>query len=139
MPFKSLGGIKMLKETIICIVIAIAIIFGNNVTQNYTKESIQELSGTLQNLREDLLKGQVENDNLENGLKKIERDWKKRHDILAFYIEHNELEKIETGLTAMKSYIKTKKYEDSISEVDKSIFLLKHIEDKYSFNLQNIL
>lgn len=34
----------MLKETIICIVIVIAIIFGDNTTQNYTKESVSELS-----------------------------------------------------------------------------------------------
>lgn len=129
----------MLKETIICIVIAIAIIFGNNVTQNYTKESIQELSGTLQSLREELVQEQVENEKLNKDLRKIKEDWENRHDKLAFYIEHNELEKIETSLTTMKSYIETKEYEDSISEVDKSIFLLKHIEDKYAFNLQNIL
>ena len=129
----------MFKETIICIVIAVSIIFGNNITQKYTKESIQELSGTLNSLKEQLLQEQVQEENYNKDLKKIEDDWEKRHDKLAFFIEHNELEKIETALTAMKSYIETNEYEESINEVDKSIFLLKHIEDKYAFNLQNIL
>ena len=50
----------------------------------------------------------------------------------------NELEKVETELIAIKSYIETQDYEESISELDKSVFVLKHIEDKYAFNLQNV-
>lgn len=68
----------------------------------------------------------------------IYKQWEQRHDKLAYFIEHDELEKVETEFVAMKSYIEAKDYEEATSELDKSVFILKHIEDKYDFNLQNI-
>ena len=127
----------MLKEIIICIVIVITILFGNNSTQNYTKETVDELSNQLVSLREKVIQEQpIEEIQKEVG--EIYKNWKEKHDILAYFIEHDELEKVETGLTEMKSYIETNEYQDVVSELDRSAFLLKHIEDKYDFNLQNI-
>ena len=128
----------MFKETIICVVIVIAIIFGNGVTQNYTKESVSKLSSGLMNLRENITQKEVENEKARNKIDEIYNQWRERHDKLAYFIEHDELEKVETELIAVKSYIETEEYENSVSELDKSIFILKHIEDKYAFNLQNI-
>ena len=68
----------------------------------------------------------------------IYNKWMGFHDKLAFYIEHDELEKIETELTALKGDIEVKKYDDAITQLDKSIFILKHIKYKYKFNLDNI-
>ena len=131
----------MWKETIICVVIVIAIIVANVITQNYTVESVKYLSEELGELREDILNIE-NNENMETQIKeKIDKtvnDWEKRHDKLYYYIEHDELEKVETNLTGMKSFIESKEYADSLSELDKNIFILKHIEDKYAFNLQNI-
>ena len=64
--------------------------------------------------------------------------WLKYHKRLAFYIEHNELEKVETNYVAGKSFIENAKYEDAMSEVEKTIYVLQHINDKYSINLENI-
>lgn len=128
----------MLKETIICIIIIIAIIFGNSVTQDYTKESVSELSSGLMTLREDIIGQEVDNEKAKNGMEEIYKKWQERHDELAYFIEHDELEKVETELIAIKSYIETQDYEESISELDKSVFILRHIEDKYAFNLQNV-
>lgn len=69
---------------------------------------------------------------------KIYEQWETRHEKLAYYIEHDELEKVETQLITIKSNIETQNYEELISGIDESIFILKHIEDKYGFNLQNI-
>ncbi len=66
------------------------------------------------------------------------RKWERRHDKLAYFIEHDELEKVKTDLTALNSFIETKEYAEAISELDKCVFVLKHIEDKYAFNLQNV-
>lgn len=70
--------------------------------------------------------------------KKFIGQWQEKHDKLAYFIEHDELEKVETELVAIKSSIETEDYEESISELDKSVFILKHIEDKYDFNMQNV-
>lgn len=128
----------MLKETIICIVIVIAIIFGNNTTQSYTKESVSELSSGLMSLREKLTQENIENENIKNEAEAVYQKWGEKHDKLAYFIEHDELEKVETQFIAIKSYVETEEYEESISELDKSVFILKHIEDKYAFNLQNV-
>ncbi len=128
----------MLKEFIICSVIVVTIFWGNYITQNFTKEAVEELTENLTSLRNEMSQGQVENEKVKEEANKIYEAWKEKYDKLAYYIEHNELEKVETELTAIKSYIETETYQDSISSADKSSFLLKHIEDKYDFNLQNI-
>jgi len=128
----------MLKETIICIIIVIAIIFGNDTTQNYTKESVSELSSELMQLREDAKKENLEDEKIKNQAEDIYKQWEKRHEKLAYFIEHDELEKVETELIVIKSDIETQDYEELISAIDKSVFILKHIEDKYAFNLENV-
>lgn len=128
----------MLKESIICVVIVIAIIFGNNVTQNYTKETVSELTSELTLLREDMTNQEVDNKKTRDKIEEIYEQWQKRHDKLAYFIEHDELEKVETELISIKSYIESEQYEDSVDELDKSVFILQHIEDKYAFNLQNV-
>ena len=132
----------MLKETIISIVVIVAIVLGNYATQNSTKEKIDELTLKLGDLRKQLIQAEVNNEKIQKETQTLYQEWEHNHDeldkILSLYIEHNELEKIETELTGMKSRIEIQEYQDSIDELDKSVFLLKHIEDKYAFNLQNI-
>lgn len=128
----------MLKESIICVVIVIVIIFGNNVTQDYTKETVSELTSELTLLREEMMSQEVDNEKAQNEIERIYEQWQKKHDKLAYFIEHDELEKVETEIISIKSYIESEQYEESVNELDKSVFILQHIEDKYAFNLQNI-
>jgi Tfp pilus assembly protein PilO len=135
------GGIEMWKETIICMIIVIVIIVGNVITQNYTLESVKELTDELEELKEDFLKieqGEKDNEDAKEKMKEIKENWDTRHNNLAYYIEHDELEKVETDLTAVNSFIEQEEYAEAISELDKSVFILKHIKEKYEFNLQNI-
>lgn len=130
----------MYKETIICIVTIILILIGNVITQNYTKSSVEETSKSLINLREEISKeeNEVNNDIAKDKINKIHEKWDKRHDKLAYYIEHDELEKVETNLTKLRSFIESNEYQDAMSELDDAVFLLRHIEEKNKFNLENI-
>lgn len=130
----------MRKETIICIVIVILIVIGNIVTQNYTVDSVESLSNQLSELKSKIFQEEenIEKDDVKNKMKEIEDNWKSRHDKLAYFIEHDELEKVETNLTSLKSFIESNEHSDAVSELDKSIFVLKHIEEKYAFNLENV-
>lgn len=133
----------MKKEIIICIIVVIAISIGNIITQQYTKESVATISNDLEELKLDLnnkIKNEKEktNDELSNSVDKITKDWESRHDKLAYYIEHNELEKVEDNLTGLDSLVRTEEYAEAIKELDKCIFILRHIEEKYAFNLENI-
>ena len=133
----------MKKELIICIVIFTLIVIGNIITQNYTKQSVDNLSNKLEELKENIGGKIGENNNKENEeliekINDITKNWEERHDKLAYYIEHNELEKVEDNLTGLSSLVKTNEYPDAIKELDKCVFILKHIEEKYAFNLENI-
>ena len=130
----------MQKEILVCIFIIVLIIVGNVVTQNYTVESVESLADQLSDLKSDIFKEEenIERDSIKDKIKQIEDNWKSRHDKLAYYIEHDELEKVETNLTSLRSFIEANENSEAVSELDKSVFVLKHIEDKYAFNLQNI-
>lgn len=130
----------MQKEIIVCIFIIVLIIVGNVVTQKYTVESVESLADQLSDLKSDIFKEEenIERDSIKDKIKQIEDNWESRHDKLAYYIEHDELEKVETNLTSLRSFIEANENSEAVSELDKSVFVLKHIEDKYAFNLQNI-
>lgn len=126
----------MHKELIICIILVIFIIIGDIITQNYTKNTVNYLTGELENLGKSL---SAKDDNKAyEKISEIDNKWKKAHDKLAYYIEHDELEKVETNFTACKSLAKNGEYEQAISELEKTVYVLDHITDKYSFNLVNI-
>ena len=126
----------MYKEIIICIFIIILIIGLDIVTQNYTKKSTIEITECLSEL-----KNEIENENLENAKLKIEeldQKWDNKHDKLAYYIEHDELEKVDTALVQVKSFVENDDIPSAIAELETGKFVLEHIERKYKFNLQNI-
>ena len=47
-------------------------------------------------------------------------------------------EKVETNLSALEGFIAVKDFKTGISELNKSIFVLEHIADKYDFSLVNV-
>ena len=126
----------MLKEMWICIVIVVLILGLDIFTQNYTKESMNKISEMLANLKEEILK--TNKSEITKKVKEIDNNWNKMHDKLAYYIEHDELEKVDTAIIEVKSYIETEDYSSAVAELDKGKFVLEHIEEKYSFNIQNV-
>ena len=130
----------MLKEIIICITIVTTIVIGNGVTQKYTTESVDEMVNLLNNIRTEISENEenIDISNLKSEIDNLKEEWEKRHEKLAFYIEHDELEKVETNLTGLEGEIEGGEYGEVMSRLDQSVFLLEHIEDKYKFNLQNI-
>lgn len=128
----------MKKELIICTIIVISIIIGNIITQNYTKETINITTQKLNELKSKITQEDILTEEVKNEILEIYDEWNKRHDKLAYYIEHDELEKVETDLTSLKSFIEVQEYKEAVSELDKTIYILKHIEEKNAFNLKNI-
>ena len=126
----------MKKELVICVILVILIIIGDIVTQNYTKNTVNYITGELESLKQSLF--EKDDDKADKEISKIDNKWKEVYDKLAYYIEHDELEKVESNFTACKSLAKTREYEQSISELEKTVYVLEHITDKYSFNLVNI-
>jgi len=126
----------MYKEILICIVIIVLVVSGDTITQNYTKKNVKMITQALEELAVTL-----EQENQEMAIKQVENvnhQLEKMHNIMAYYMEHDELEKLETDFITCKSFIQSQSYNDADSELKKTIFVLNHIKDKYSFNLENI-
>lgn len=160
----------MQKELIICIIIVIAIIVGNTLTHNNTKNAVSEVNKKLQEVTEKILyaqgetenetgkssteeqkntksveaeeeenaKGILEKQNIENEITKSSELWNKEYQTLAYYIEHDELEKVSEALVRAKANISAEEYSSAIENIDSCIFLLQHIEEKDKFTLKNI-
>lgn len=128
----------MRKEWIICIIVILIVIVSNIFTQNYTKESVEFMDKKLETLKESLLKEEVEKENAQEEMEEVMKSWKDRYEKLAYFIEHDELEKVETELTSLKANIQLEQYEEGIPDLDKSIFILNHINEKFKMNIKNI-
>ncbi|MBR3249884.1 MAG: DUF4363 family protein [Clostridia bacterium] len=126
----------MLKEIIISITVVISILLLNWYLQDYTKKSTLEINSQLEELK-NKLKDKDEK-SIEENIKQVKENWSKQYSILAMFIEHDELEKVETDLVNIDGYIEIKDYDKGINEVNKSIFSLNHIAEKYDFSLINI-
>ncbi len=127
----------MKKELVISIMIIILIIIGNIITQNYTNNTTIKISNLLDNLKIEVL-AKDEKDNLLYRISTIEDQWDKFEEKLAYYIEHDELEKVESQISSIKGFIEVNNYEEVIPEIERGIFILGHIQDKSKLNIKNI-
>lgn len=125
----------MFKEVIISIIIVLCIIVLDIITQNYTKETVMITSEMLSELKDNI------NNNEKNVLNEIEEiyaEWEEKCKKLAYFIEHDELEKVETNLTSIRSFIEENDLTMAINGVDEAKFILDHIKEKNALELENI-
>ena len=127
---------KVHREVIICAVVIITIVTINWFLQDHTKKSMSFIISELQELKEEIKQEDVEKTKAK--MEQIKNEWHEKYKILAIFIEHDELEKVETDLSALEGFIEVEDYETGISELNKSIFVLEHIADKYDFSLVNV-
>lgn len=128
----------MLKELVICIIIIILIFAGNIITLKYTNSSVDITSKELSELRMEMIKEDVNSEISNQKVNEIYNEWNKRHKKLAYYIEHDELEKVETNLSELKGCVEVQEYKDAIIGIDKTVYVLEHIKNKNIVSLENI-
>ena len=126
----------MMKETIICVIIVVLIVSLDIFTQGYTQRATSEITQIFKELKEEML---IENkEQIDNKVKILDEKWGQKHDALAYYIEHDELEKVDTAIVSLKSYDETEDYSSAVAELDEGKFVLEHIQKKNAFNLENV-
>jgi len=128
----------MYKELIIIIIVVALVVVGNIITQNNTRASVKEVSENLIELREEITKQDVNQEEANKKMEEVSRKWEEKYDTMAYYIEHNELEKVETELTKLKAAIEMKEYSEGVESLDACSFLLEHIKDKTALKVVNI-
>lgn len=127
----------MQKELVICIIIVIAIVVGNTLTHNNTKSAVAEVNSNLQEVSNKIWQKENEKE-IQDAISTSKEVWDKKNKVLAYYIEHDELEKVSEALIKAKSNISAEEYNTAIENIDSCIFLLQHIEEKDKFTLKNI-
>lgn len=126
----------MLKEAIICIIIVVGILGLEFYTQNFTSKTVSEITEQFDELKENISNQKIEQANQD--IDNIWSKWEQKQKKLAFYIEHDELEKVHTAIVKMKSYITTENFSEALAELEDGKFVIEHIQEKNSFNLQNV-
>ena len=126
----------MLKETVICVIIVVSIFSLDMFTQNYTNKITKDITKIFAELKE--LAIEENKDKIDKKISELDEMWNKKHDKLACYIEHDELEKVETQIFLLKGDIEAKVYDDTFAEIEKCIFILEHIADKNALDIKNV-
>ena len=126
----------MYKELIICTVIIIIIVTLDIFLQNSTKNSTTEIEEILSEIKESVENKDTTKQN--DKLNLLEQTWEDKHNKLAYYIEHDELEKVDSSIVKVRYFSENGDIPSAIAELETGKFVLKHIEDKYKFIFQNI-
>lgn len=126
----------MKREILIAFIIIILIVILNIITANYTNKSMEDITSDLDKIRTQLVSKNKEN--LNNSVDNVIKKWEEKKNILAFYIEHTELEKMELYLHELDSNIETDEFNIAIQSLDSCNFMASHIRDKYEVALKNI-
>ena len=123
----------MIREIITIVVILCLILVGNYVTEKYTDYSTGIMIGLLNEI-------DINGDNFANKRKidEINEKWRDVQQKMAYYLEHDELEKVENDLKAIESAIALNEMDEGAIYINQCKFVLQHIQEKYEFNLQNI-
>lgn len=127
----------MWRDIVFCIIIIIVIVALDFFIQDYIKNSAEEMTAKLDNLKQEVSNKEEDKIN-EVDTKEVRETWEEKYKILASVIEHDELEKVEKNLTGIYSALESNELSDVISELDESMFILRHIKDKYSFKIENV-
>ena len=129
-----------MKEIIIIVVSLLIVIIGSNISQAYLNTTGNELIEKLEELKVEIEKAQNSEENNSKDLANtIYEKWEKVEEKWSIIITHNELDLIQVALIGMKTYIEEDKYEDAMEELEKSSFLLEHIQQKEKLALKNVL
>ncbi len=128
----------MYKQVITIVIIIILIFSLNKITQDYTDKTVETIREDLESIRQDIMTGNFNNEDLKQNINKTYEKWEELDDKLAFYIEHNEIEKIKSSLISVRSYIEVQEYSQAIENIDKSIYVLEYIDEKEKISLDNI-
>ena len=109
----------MKKQLFIIIGIIVLIVILHAVTQVYTNNYFDSLKEDLQKVENKILEKNYSQEELKNDMKDLNERLRKKYDLFAIYVEHDELEKIQTQLISIEADIKVENYDRAVDEIEK--------------------
>lgn len=128
----------MVKEIVISTISVIAIVVGNNVTNSYANETLENINEEIKNLRSVISSEEVNSEEAKEKIDEIFKTWQEKQTKLAYFEEHDELEKIEQGLTEIRGNIEMEENQEAVVQADKTMFIINHLQEKLNLRLENI-
>lgn len=127
-----------MRETIIILSILIIIFVGACITQKFLNNTADLLVSKLEDLKSGIEEDKIDEKEMVEKTNEIYSEWEEINERWSVIVLHDEIDLIETSLIRMKSKIKTGEVQESMEDLDTSIFLIKHIKEKEKTNLKNI-
>ena len=128
----------MYRELIISAIIIVAIVTLNYTLQGNTDKKVNEVNEQIAITREELVKEDIDYKVALEKANVMFDKWEEADDILAYYLEHNEIEKVTTALTSVKSLVEMEDNVQAVDNLDRCKYILEHIDEKEKFTLDNI-
>lgn len=127
----------MKKEIVISIIIVFLVVISDFFTSNITDNRINDMNYSLNKMKENI----INNESIDNKLileaENIKRKWEDDNNILSYYIEHEELEKVGTEISSLYNYVESNDINQALDSITRLEFILDHISKKYDFELNN--
>ena len=128
----------MYKELIISAIVAIVILGLNTITQNYTKNAVEQMKEKLDKTRQELVKEEADFETAKKASKEAFDKWEEIDDTIALYIEHAEIEKVKTAVISMQSFIEMEDDSQAVDSIDRCSYILENIKRREEFSIDNI-
>lgn len=128
----------MKKEEIMTFIAMALIIIGEIISQNYTNKAMNQVTEQLIELKGIAIERNITDDKLNKKNEELNELWNEKSNILSYYIEHDELEKVSTQIRTIKADFEIENDDAVIPEIEKCIYIIEHIKEKYQLNFKNI-
>ena len=116
---------------VVCLILAIGIIFENNFTQNEFVEFHQTLESLYEKVND---KTAVEDDAYA-----VQNCWLEKKKYLHTFIPHTEIKEFDLWIAESIKLIRDKKWEDALSKVEVLLELSEQVPKTFKLSLENIL
>ncbi len=127
----------MKKEIVISIIIVFLVVISDFFTSNITDNRINDMNYSLNKMKENIINNESRDNKLILEAENIKRKWEDDNNILSYYIEHEELEKVGTEISSLYNYVESNDINQALDSISRLEFILDHISKKYDFELNN--
>ena len=123
-------------KVIVIIVFMIVILVLNWLVGSYTDKAINNMEAGVAQLKKTLLAGNYEESKKQS--EKLRDNWNEYENKFAYFMDHEEIEKLIVKVAAIAENASNKEYELALEDSIETKFLLEHVKDKLKWKLNNV-
>lgn len=123
-----------MRDTVIILIIIVAVIIGNVISQNILKEYSERIILKLEDIKVSMQNKEV----LKQKVEELSELWEEAEEKWSIIVTHQELDMIKTAILNVKSSIEADDFDFGYEQIENSIFLVGHIKDKGAMEWKNI-